>query len=132
MRTIFPIGNGESDAAPKLFPNISGHLGNENECNVKFPNGSGTMAKAESWLRFTNARAVTAFTGERGWTENLAAVLGTFPNIQRRKKPQTKQLVILRRTPAYQLFHLARRAMRWLRLNVFATSTFPPAAAFRC
>jgi hypothetical protein len=48
MRTNFPAENGESDAAPKLFPNISGHLGSENECNVKFPkrlrhNGKGRV-----------------------------------------------------------------------------------------
>jgi integrase len=48
MRTTFPEENGESDTAPKLFPNISGHLGSQNECNVKFPkrlrhNGKGRV-----------------------------------------------------------------------------------------
>jgi integrase len=48
MRTTFPFENGEPDAAPKLSPNISGHLGSENECNVKFPkrlrhNGKGRV-----------------------------------------------------------------------------------------
>jgi integrase len=49
MRTTFPQENGESAAAPKDSPNISGQLDNENEQDVKYPKRLRQRGKGKVW-----------------------------------------------------------------------------------